>query len=293
VNVVTVSPEGSQNGASRELVLRVVSAAVLIPAVVAAVIAGSPFFEMLVALVVGILAFEWDRLCGAGKFRASGVTLGLVVLSAVAATALGHADLALYGAVAGAVVVFALARWSERGDALWSGFGALYIGLPAVALVWLRQDGGGQDSGGLEADGLVTILWLMGVVWVTDTGAFFCGRAFGRRLLAPRISPKKTWAGVVGGVAMAVLLALFIAWGLAFPLAAVPVIVGASVLASLATQGGDLFESLAKRRFGVKDSGGLIPGHGGLLDRVDGLLVAAPAVAVIALAAGGGVLAWR
>jgi phosphatidate cytidylyltransferase len=266
----------------------VVSAAVLIPAVVAAVIVGFPFFEGLVALVVGVLAFEWERLCGAGTFRASGVALGIVVVAVVAGAAFGHADLALYGAVAGVVVVFGLAWRSRRGDALWSAFGSLYIGIPAVALVWLRQ-----DAGGPEADGLATILWLLGVVWATDTGAFFCGRAFGRRLLAPRISPKKTWAGVVGGVAAAMLFALLTAWGLSFSLAAVPAIVGASALASLAAQGGDLFESLAKRRFGVKDSGRLIPGHGGLLDRVDGLLAAAPAVAAIVLAAGGGVLAWR
>jgi phosphatidate cytidylyltransferase len=147
--------------------------------------------------------------------------------------------------------------------------GILYVGLPAMALVWLRND----VPGGLEH-----VLWLMIVVWATDICAYFAGRSIGGPKLAPRISPGKTWAGLLGGMAGAGLFGglLALTFGAGFWLAA-SVGMGVAVVSQL----GDLFESALKRRAGVKDSGHLIPGHGGLLDRIDGLVFAAPLFAAI------------
>jgi phosphatidate cytidylyltransferase len=152
-----------------------------------------------------------------------------------------------------------------------------------VALVWLRGDVGGARL----------ILWLMATVWATDIGAFFAGRLIGGPKLAPRISPKKTWAGLIGAMASAGLVGIVADFS-------VPGAPGAAVLAAagavmaVVAQAGDLGESWVKRHFGAKDSSALIPGHGGLLDRVDGLLAAALALAAWQwFSSGGGVLSWR
>ncbi len=165
---------------------------------------------------------------------------------------------------------------------LWLAAGAVYIAVPCIAIIWLRSD---------AAVGRQAVLWLFAVVWATDIGAYFAGRGIGGPKLAPRISPGKTWAGLLGGMVCAALVGA--ATALLLDLSrAVPLIVISALLAVIA-QAGDLLESMVKRRFGVKDSGHLIPGHGGVLDRLDGLLTAAPAVAALTLATGEGVLAWR
>jgi len=155
-------------------------------------------------------------------------------------------------------------------------FGVIYIGLPAVSLIWLR------DSADV---GRGDVLFVLLVVWATDIAAYLAGRLIGGPRLAPAISPGKTWSGAAGGL----IGALLVGWSAAPGLAMLPL---AAVL-SVAAQAGDLMESGLKRRFGVKDSGKLIPGHGGLLDRLDGVLTAAPAAALLALAAGRGVGFWR
>jgi len=152
--------------------------------------------------------------------------------------------------------------------------------LPCVLLLWL---------GRAEGAGRVTVLWIFAVVWATDIGAYLVGRQIGGPRLAPRWSPRKTWAGLAGGTAGAALAG----WATAGALGISPMLPLVLVSAGLAIVGqfGDLAESVAKRRFGVKDSSGLIPGHGGLLDRLDGLLAVVPAVAVLSLI--GGALPWR
>ena len=165
---------------------------------------------------------------------------------------------------------------------LWLAAGAVYIAVPCIAIIWLRSD---------AAVGRQAIFWLFAVVWATDIGAYFAGRGIGGPKLAPRISPGKTWAGLLGGMVCAALVGA--ATALLLDLSrAVPLIVISALLAVVA-QAGDLLESMVKRRFGVKDSGHLIPGHGGVLDRLDGMLTAAPAVAALTLVTGEGVLAWR
>jgi phosphatidate cytidylyltransferase len=170
----------------------------------------------------------------------------------------------------------------HRKASLLQAFGALYISIPVVALLWLRDD---------PVYGMATTFWLLAVVWATDTGALFAGRAIGGPKLAPTISPNKTWAGLFGGIASAMLVSLGAA--LWYGSSAVwPLVIAGGLLAVVA-QAGDLLESRVKRYLSVKDSGGMIPGHGGLFDRVDGLLAAAPVLGLAYLVIGGGAFLWR
>jgi phosphatidate cytidylyltransferase len=159
--------------------------------------------------------------------------------------------------------------------------GVGYIALAVLSLLWLRAD---------PATGRANILFLLIVIWATDIGAYLVGRAFGGPRLAPSISPGKTWSGTIGGVGVAMLtgLALSARW----PHGAWTATLLLAALISVASQAGDLLESAAKRRCGVKDSGRLIPGHGGLLDRVDGVLFAAPVMAALGLCLGREIVLW-
>ena len=188
----------------------------------------------------------------------------------------------VFAALIAAGAAIAAWEWTRLvgSSAAWLGAGIFYIGLPVLALLWLR----GQDR--------ETALWVLLVVWATDSAAYACGRAIGGWRLIPQVSPNKTWAGLIGGT----LGGAAAGWaaGAAFGVAPNRVALAAlSGLLALAAQGGDLLESAVKRRFGVKDTGRLIPGHGGLLDRVDGLMAAAPMAALICLAGGGGLAQWR
>ena len=190
-------------------------------------------------------------------------------------------------ALVAALVVGMANEWNRLARSMsipfWTGcaIGTLYLAPAAVALPWLRAD---------DAVGLGNMLFVLMVVWATDIGAYLAGRLIGGPKLAPRISPGKTRSGAAGGLASAVLVGLIAAWSSSSgdPLRAALV----ACLLGVASQVGDLMESWVKRRAGVKDSGRLLPGHGGLLDRLDGLLIAAPLAAVMALAAGEGVALW-
>jgi phosphatidate cytidylyltransferase len=166
------------------------------------------------------------------------------------------------------------------GRGAWQGFGTVYIGLPSIAIIWLRAQAPG---------GLATMVWVLALAIAVDTGAYAAGRSIGGPKLAPRISPNKTWAGLLGGIAAGMVVGAVAALWLGAPSVWPRVL--ASALLGIVEQAGDLMESGFKRYFGVKDSGHLIPGHGGFLDRVDGLLAVALAVA-LAQSLGGGILAW-
>jgi phosphatidate cytidylyltransferase len=159
--------------------------------------------------------------------------------------------------------------------------GVLYVGVAGLALIWLRADG---------IAGRMNVLFLLLVVWASDIGAYLVGRALGGPKLAPTISPGKTWSGAAGGLLAAAAVGLAIALSASGLPGWTTLVAGALGVVS---QGGDLLESAIKRRFGVKDSGRLIPGHGGLLDRLDGVLAAAPMAALLAAALGRGVHLWR
>ena len=191
-----------------------------------------------------------------------------MIAVALVAAAMGGTLFALMVAAAATAIFYEWTRIVRGWGAAWYASGFLYALAPALALLWIRE----RDAHGLEL-----LLWVFIVTWATDIGAYFVGRSFGRRKLAPAISPGKTVAGLYGGVAAAALLGG--GWVLAMGLGQALLLL--APLCALAAQAGDLFESWMKRRAGLKDSGSWLPGHGGLLDRLDGLV---PVAVLAALA---------
>ena len=245
--------------------LRAASAVVLAPAAVLATWAGGLWFLVLILLACALLAVEWAMMSARGVWRlmASAVALGL--FAAVVTAHAGQLSLALVLLVFGATAAGLFAR-SRGQEALDAAYGVLYLGWPAVLMIWLRD--------GFSVIGLTWIMLVFAVTWAADIAAYLAGSLLGGPKLWPRFSPNKTWSGFIGGLTAGSIAGWAIAsgfdlglpnplWGVALGLA------GAG-----ATMAGDLWESALKRRFGVKDAGSLIPGHGGLLDRVDGLMFA-------------------
>lgn len=251
------------------------STAVLAPLALGCIWIGGMAFAGLIVLVTIGLSFEWLVLCGKRSSLWAALLFAALPL-AVALTELGSAVSAL-GLLA---IATATAMALDRGRPL--GFGIPYLGLAAVALVWLRR----QPAGG-GANVIVLLL----VIWASDVGAYTAGRAIGGWRLAPAISPGKTWSGAIGGIIAAAAVGFGASAILGGAAAARPVVF--AVLIGVIAQAGDLFESHLKRQFGVKDSGSMIPGHGGLLDRLDAVLTAAPAMALLALILGPGVVLWE
>lgn len=252
------------------LATRVVVGAGLVVVACAALWFGGIAFTALVAAASLLMFAEWSVMLKVGRgFRLAGLAVLAAVCGLVANGPVGQAVVVL-AAAAGLLGLFA--RRFDRGRAFWLTAGVLYCGLPAVALLWLRG----------QADGVALTAWVLFVVWATDIAAFFAGRAIGGARLAPTISPNKTVAGLVGGVVAAAVVGGAAAGLLDVRFSPYPLTltVTAAVLALLA-QGGDLFESWLKRRARVKDSGTLLPGHGGVLDRLDGLVPVAVAAALL------------
>jgi phosphatidate cytidylyltransferase len=200
------------------------------------------------------------------------LTAVLLVAAALASAAVGGTVFAVLVAAVATAMFYEWTRLVRGWGAVWYISGFFYALAPALALLWVRE----RDVHGLEL-----LVWVFLVTWSTDIGAYFAGRSFGRRKLAPSISPGKTVEGLYGGIAAATLIggAWVLAMGLGHPL--LPL----APLLAIAAQGGDLFESFMKRRAGVKDSGTWLPGHGGVLDRLDGLV---PVAVLTALAQLGG-----
>lgn len=258
---------------SRDWITRPLFAVLLAAVAVYAIFKGKPYLEIATAVVVLLGAREWHRMVGAGRFFAELATSAAVLCLALGAFVLWPHDrlLPLLILGAGTVAVFTVGLL-RRNQPLWQAAGVLYLGLPALAIIVLR------DS---EARDAWVLIGLFLIVWATDTGAFLVGNLIGGPRLAPVLSPNKTWAGFIGGiVAAAAIEAIFLlaiggnpVWGAVFG-------GGMAVIAHF----GDLFESWAKRCFHVKDSGSMIPGHGGVLDRIDSTLATLVALAVLVLA---------
>jgi phosphatidate cytidylyltransferase len=251
-----------------DLRTRAASALVLGPLAMFCVWYGGWAWALLIGAAMAGLSWEWARLAGMSKpMPVAGLTL-LLWAGAVS----GHLQLALLS-----IVLLMALEWRLFGR--FTALGVPYVALGGLALLWLRA----------RPAGLEDTVFLIIVVWGTDIGAYLAGRLLGGPKLAPRISPGKTWAGSVGGL----LLAAVCGAVLAGVLAGSPVIAFAAGAAlSVCAQAGDLLESAIKRKLGVKDSGRTIPGHGGLFDRLDGFLAAAPVAAVLALCVQGGPL-WQ
>lgn len=251
-------------------------------AIGAAVLGGWPFAIFWAAAAQGVF-WEWSEIVvsGAGAARLAGGAALLIATLAAGAGQVFAAFIALAAGVAGVVAVIASRRRA------WSAAGVGYAGAVLVAPVVLRRD---------PEFGLLAILFLFAVVWSTDILGYFVGRAIGGPRLAPHISPRKTWSGACGG-ALGALAAGALVAHIAGHMALLPVACIAFVL-SIASQAGDLFESAIKRRFDVKDASHVIPGHGGLMDRLDGFIAASGMAALIGILRGGidaparGLLLW-
>jgi len=252
--------------------MRVVSALVLAPLAVLAIWAGSLWFLAIMLAACVLLAREWAEMSARAQpapiFWA--VALSLVAVAVIAHTGAMSPALVTLVFAAAAAGLFAK-RFRQEG--LDAAYGVLYLGWPAILLIWLRD---GQSGVGLSWTILVFV-----VAWSSDVAAFIVGSVLKGPKLWPRYSPNKTWSGFAGGLmagaGTGALIASLLPLDLPNPTWAWGLLLGFA--AALATMAGDLWESALKRRFGVKDAGGLIPGHGGLLDRVDGLMFAAVVLA--------------
>lgn len=256
--------------------LRALSAIVLAPLVVGIVWLGGPAFLALVAIAVILLAREWGRMSAPKAPIRAALGIAVAILAALFIVYAGQIGLGWVVLGVGALLSALFARMRSVGErAADEALGVLYIGPAALTLIWLRSG----------ADGLEWTLVLLASAWCADIAAFLVGSVLKGPKLWPRFSPNKTWSGFVGGLVAATGAAAVVAICHRHDLALIGWIALIGLATGLATMAGDLWESMLKRRFGVKDSGGLIPGHGGLLDRVDGLMFAIVTLAVIRLLA--------
>jgi phosphatidate cytidylyltransferase len=276
------APAAAAERGSRNLLMRVAAALVLAPAAIAIAWAGGWFWTGLVTLAAIGLYVEWLMIIGVAQQRRVAAA-GIIALAVAGlCLALGRLDISV-GALALGLACVVLLSTELRG---WAAAGFCYAGAAEIASVLVRLD---------PVAGFVALIMVLLIVWVTDIGGYFAGRGLGGPKLWPRVSPKKTWAGAIGGfVASLVIAAAFAGFGFG---KMGPLLVLGAVL-SVASQLGDLFESAVKRRFGVKDSSQIIPGHGGLLDRLDGFVAAVVLAALIGMLRGGvdgvgrGLMVW-
>lgn len=268
----TPAPPPPPSGNWKDLRARVLSAAVLVPIAALCVWLGGLVYGAMIVLAMAGMAAEWARMFGFGlDVRRGQLCLAWAAAMGIAAVA-GHWGGALLVMAAGLVL----------GPALWAG--QVAIGCAGLSLLWLRY---------MSEPGAGVVLFLVACVALSDTGAYMAGRLFGGPKLAPRISPAKTWSGSIGGLCCAVVAGMPVA--ALMPGAQPGALWRGAVfggLVAIAAQVGDLAESALKRARGVKDSGTILPGHGGLLDRFDGLLVSAPVAALLSLGAAGGAAFW-
>jgi phosphatidate cytidylyltransferase len=271
------------------LVTRVLSALVMIPVVLVITYLGYPYFNFFVCLCAAFMAWEYSRMISGNRLGCEGGVLmaglvGAVLLASsqdyiIAFLLLGLMSVVFLG-INGARRLFIKApmhspdmeQAAHPATSLWMAAGGAYIGASCISLIWIRND---WDNG------LLAVIWILVLVWAADSGAYAAGRLIGGPKLAPKVSPNKTWAGLAGCVVSAGITGAVVAQTTDFD--ALYWLIAISAFIGLISQLGDLVESGVKRHFGVKDTSNLIPGHGGVLDRVDALLAGISAAALISL----------
>ncbi len=252
-----------------DLGVRVLSAAVMLPAAVYIILKGEYSYLGLVIALSGLILFEWNNICEGKGVSLTFTMQCLIVLYAII-------SLYFYGVVnfiflgIGALITIAVA-FLNKNSAKWALIGLIYALIPAVSLLWLRSS---------SSDGGYIVLWAMIIVWSMDTGGYFAGKNIGGPKMAPKISPNKTWSGLAGGGILAMITGSAAAYYFEFGVSLWQIALISGFLA-IWSQIGDLYESSLKRRFNVKDSGAIIPGHGGIMDRVDGVVFVIPLVAAM------------
>ena len=270
ISILPEEPVAAAPPRSSSLGPRVVTALVLAPLAMVAVWAGGRLYAGVIAAMTVFLIFEWTRLVRGAEFGRGFYALSATAITAVALAASGRFGGALVALLVGGAAAMLL-EWPRRNPDSWPAVGAGYLIGPAIACLWIRQLDGG----------LVLTVLLFVVVWGADSGAYLVGKNVGGPKLAPRISPGKTWSGAIGGVVTGALVALLISAVAGFER---PLFwIAAGLVLAIASVLGDLAESQLKRSYGVKDSGSAFPGHGGVLDRLDGFLFASAALAGLLL----------
>jgi phosphatidate cytidylyltransferase len=271
-DLAALAPEEQKRGGGRrEIVLRVISGAILAPLGAWAVYAGGLGLALATGACALIAALEWTRM--ASQVEATWARLALyVVVGATAAAAVYFAPQGIEQVALMALIGCAVATgltWLGKGSISSMAFGAIYTSLPFGAFVWIRE---------ANVNGQWILLAILAIVWATDIAAYFAGRGFGGPLLSPKDSPNKTWTGAIGALVCAGLAGAAVAraaggdfWHWLW----------ASLLLSIVAQAGDLLESRFKRLYGVKDTSGIVPGHGGVLDRLDALMAASVVAALV------------
>lgn len=271
MSVSRVAGGGATPASRNEMLVRIASATILAGISLAAAWFGGWAAALAVSAAVIVVQLEWigltaDRPVPTVAFTAM-VVVGLALLTA------GYAVAAVGLCVLAVIAAAVIAREP------WRPAGVAYTAMLGLGLLLLRN---------APEDGLAAVLLVFAVVWGTDTGAFFVGRTLGGPKLWPRVSPKKTWSGAIGGLVLGVAIGLGVAALAGVPVT--PVLALVCALLSVSAQAGDLAESAVKRHFGAKDAGIIVPGHGGLMDRVDGLVFAATTAVIVGLLHGG---PWR
>lgn len=241
------------------------------------------FFWTVAALTVW---YEWASVVRAEP-RTTVITLGAIAIALAAILLSLKMTFAACAVVAIGAAACAAATNGKHEARFWSGGGLVYAALVFIPAVLLRED---------AKFGFLAIIWLYAVVWLTDIGGYFCGRFIGGKKLAPILSPKKTWSGAIGGTFFGVLGGLVVATLANADVAIMFIVI--ALIVSVFSQAGDIFESFVKRKFGKKDASGILPGHGGVMDRVDGFIAAAAFALLIGLLHSGasapatGLLRW-
>jgi len=281
VTETKAAPVAPEQG-PRNLLMRFIAALVLAPAAIAIAYAGGWLWSALATLAAIGLYVEWLMIVGAVRETRVVASGGVALAIAGFCFAAGRIDASLVALVAG----FAVVAWLAPERRHWAVLGCLYAASAEIASVLVRLD---------QGQGYTALTFVLLIVWVTDIAGYFVGRGMGGPKLWPRVSPKKTWAGALGGFAASLGVSVgFAGMGLGRTL---PILLVGAAL-SIASQLGDLFESAVKRRFGVKDSSQLIPGHGGLMDRLDGFVAAIVLAAILGLfrsgadGVGRGLMVW-